>query len=85
MEQTKEEIIALLKNPDVLTNDQIMDVFFKIGRLGDIFILKNDGARENYVYTVVISSSKGSFDSIRFDGDDLNVIVRKALNEYVET
>jgi len=62
-----------------------MEVFFKIGHLGDIFLLKNDGAREKHVYTVVISSSKGAFDSIRFDGDDLDVIVRKALNEYVKT
>jgi len=84
MERIKEEIIALLKNSNVLTNEQIMEVFFKIGRLGDIFILKNDGERKENVYTVVISSSNGAFDSIRFDGDDLNAIVRKALNEYVE-
>lgn len=84
MERIKEEIIASLKSPGALTNEQIMEVFFKIGKLGDTFLLKNDGMREKDTYSVVLISSKGAFDSIRFDGDDLNVIIREALNKYFE-
>jgi len=74
---------AIGSNKD-LTNDQIIDAFKMIGAMGDIIIFKNDGLRSKNSFSVIISSSTGKFDSIRFDADSLNNALIACLRKYFD-
>jgi hypothetical protein len=78
------EIQSLLVDPRELTADQIIAVLEKVGKRGDIIIIKNDGLRSSDNYTVVISSSSNKFDSIRYDASSINNAIKKALIDYAE-
>jgi len=59
-------------------------VFYTIGERRDIVIIKNDGVREQNQFTVVISSPKERFPSIRCDDSALSHAMKKALIKYIE-
>ncbi|NCD70917.1 hypothetical protein [Mucilaginibacter agri] len=78
------EIQSLLVNQHEFTANQIIDALEKVGKRGDIIIIKNDGLRSSDNYTVVISSGSNKFDGIRYDDVNLSNAVKKALKDYAE-
>ena len=84
MESIKQLISLLINQPEEFTSEQILDVFLKVGQEGDVIMLKNDGIREINSFSVIIISSRGLFESIRFDGGNLSEVVKIALSRYIE-
>jgi len=78
------EFQKLLVDSGDLTADQIFDIFEKVGKRGDVIIIKNDGLRPSDNFTVVISSSSNKFDSIRYDANSISNAIRLALKNYAE-
>jgi hypothetical protein len=78
------EFQNLLVDSRDLTADQIIEIFEKVGKRGDIIIIKNDGLRLSDNFTVVISSSSNKFDSIRYDANSISNAIRMALKNYAE-
>ncbi|MEP3386578.1 MAG: hypothetical protein ABJO02_00235 [Reichenbachiella sp.] len=67
-----------------LSSEDIMQVFNLISDLGDILILKSDGVREEKPFTIVISSSDNSFESLRSDTNDVVQTLKLLLEKYIE-
>ncbi len=84
MEQIKKELFILCDQQEELTNEQIMAIFFQIGLLGDILLLKNDGIRIENMFSIVIIGGKGVFENIRVDGSNLSQIVKTAISKYIK-
>jgi hypothetical protein len=79
-----DEIKNAIANNAELSDSQIIQVFHQIGNRGDAILFKNDGLREKDKFTVVIISSSGTFDSIRFDDMSLSSVLSKALRKYFD-
>ena len=79
-----ESIREAISSKSDLTDDQMIYVFDRIGAMGDIIIFKNDGLRLQNSFSVIISSSTGKFDSIRFDKDSLKLALIACLQKYFE-
>ena len=84
MDLTRAGIGMLINQPGDLTSELMLDIFFSVGQRGDIIILKNDGIRESKKFSVIITSGKEAFESIRKDGDDLSEILKEVLTKYSE-
>lgn len=78
------EIQSILVDSQEFSANQIIEALEKVGKRGDVIIIKNDGLRSSDNYTVVISSSSNKFDSIRYDASSLNNAIKKALKDYSE-
>lgn len=77
-----DKINQLINETSDLTGNQIIDAITSIGNKGDVILIKNDGLRQSDNFTVVISSAKGYFESIRYDSSNLSSAVKKALDQY---
>jgi hypothetical protein len=78
------DIRKIIDGGGALSEAQIIQVFNWVGEQGDIILLKHDGVREQYKFTVVIMSPTEKFRSIRLDGMELNVTLSKVLKEYFD-
>jgi len=78
------EIEKILNSELELSNDQVVEIFKIVGDNGDIIIIKNDGIRKEKPFTVVISSSNGKFESIRYDSEALNTALTYSVRRYLE-
>jgi hypothetical protein len=56
-----------------MQSDEIIDCLRIIEEHQDIIILKLDGVRKDNKFTVIITSGSSSFDSIRREGNDMEV------------
>ena len=79
-----EVIKELIYQDQELTGNQIIDIINEIGKMGDIILLKNDGLRDTDKYTVVITSSRNKFETIRFDSDNLSHAIKSAIENYIK-
>lgn len=78
-----ESILKFLRKDSAVTMEEFFACLNAVGANGDIFIVKIDGARQYHRYTIVISSPKQMFESIRYDTDDVMEGARKALQDYI--
>ncbi|WP_338792953.1 hypothetical protein V9L05_12315 [Bernardetia sp. Wsw4-3y2] len=56
----------------------------KIKEESNIVLVKLDGAREKDTITVVISRVKSIEGTIQYHGNDLLLVINKAINRYYE-
>lgn len=68
---------------DNVTIKELFDYTELIKKNGDLFFLKIDGEREENHLTIIISFPPGkNKEQIRFDGHELESLLRKALGSY---
>lgn len=75
------ELKNILSNISKVSIDNIFSFFEKSG---DIFIIKYDGIRLENKYTLMIMSKVGSFEMIRYDGNDLRKCLSVVLSGYLQ-
>ena len=76
------ENIENILDQEQVTFDELFICLEEIERLGDVFILKIDGEREDTINTIMISFPDSSNEMIRYDDSDIKQAIRNALTDY---
>lgn len=77
----KSELREIINN---VSSVNINDIFHLFKKSDDILILKYDGERGENIYTIILIGNNGRFDTIRYEGDDLDEGLRTVLLVYLE-
>lgn len=58
---------------------ELLAAFDAIGESGSVALIKIDGARDRNVFSVVVSGATADEASFREDGDDLELLLTRAV------